>query len=139
MNFSEWFDSIFSDYEPYETYYGQPESDIYKVCLVEPWTMQHLEIGFNASHVLNDLLINDAFSELNEFGYYYATLRGIGGGKSFALESIRRESLKVDGVMVIAITFNYLWSTYTDWPTKSPIIIIGLSIISRMISVFYGI
>eukprot|EP01041_Mallomonas_annulata_P012561 gene12561-26452_t len=75
---------------------------------------------------------------------FYATVKGMGGGKTRGLEEIRRKLLLEDGVLPLAITFNYKWTVdnaddnWSDIVGSSVAGSYSMSIISRMASMFYG-
>ena len=70
-----------------------------------------------------------------------ATVRGMGGGKTRALEEIRWELLQKPGVLPLAITFNSTMDfnpMELNWGT-TPCISYAFSVITRLASVLYGI
>ena len=70
-------------------------------------------------------------------------VRGKGGGKTRALEELRREMMKIEDVLPIAITFDSYWSFDNDDKSfdsiKSSWHFIELSIVSRIASMVYEI
>jgi hypothetical protein len=77
-------------------------------CIINsPWrTMAHPLIDFDAQAIADVVLKIAALPEDSRSKPVIAIVRGMGGGKTRALETLRRLMLCRDGVLPLAITFN---------------------------------
>ena len=134
------FNSIFMDLKPHSSFYTKEidiSTDPGLLFLLS--SLDHERIDFNANHILNNILLPKAFSDINVIGNFFVIYRGLGTGKTSALDTIRQEAMKTDGIFVLAITYNYKWENEHDWETTDPRVFFNLSFLSRLVSIFYGI
>ena len=102
-------------------------------------------LGENPDKMIEDFaetVLSLTIKEAGERKSVCGILRGMGGGKTRALEETRRVLLLKKGVFVLAVTYNSKWSVgglYDQWGSDNAPISYALSLISRMASVFYGI
>ena len=102
-------------------------------------------LGFNRTAYAEQILQQCEAEPDPRFKQLFATVRGMGGGKTRALEEIRRELYFRDGVLALAITFNSDWEArrlgFDSWNNfnVTPAVFYSLSVISRMASMFYEI
>lgn len=105
-------------------------------------TMRQPLIAFDVSRAVEEMKKIAGMELDNRNKPVGAILRGIGGGKTRALEEMRRFMLNTDDVLPIAITFNGRWlvnEVLDDWPGATVRASYALSLIARMASVLYGI
>eukprot|EP01041_Mallomonas_annulata_P000300 gene300-537_t len=102
-------------------------------------------IDFDPGYYANEILQSSRIAPDPRDKPFYATVKGMGGGKTRVFEDIRRELLLEDGVLPIAITFNSHWSTcnyldnWNDIVGKNLVSAFALSVVSRMACMFYDI
>ena len=116
--FYRWLDQVAFPVEPFPvcSLYVKPgEHDLEFLdtvkdtgCIIDsPWiTMASPLIGFDAQATTDAVLEVAALPACPRGKPVIAIVRGMGGGKTRALESVRRLMLRRDGVLPLAITFN---------------------------------
>ena len=158
--FYRWLDQVAFPVEPFPvcSLYVKPgEHDLEFLdtvkdtgCIIDsPWiTMASPLIGFDAQATTDAVLEVAALPEDSRGKPVIAIVRGMGGGKTRALESVRRLMLRRDGVLPLAITFNNnthldndLWleaaiKTGSDDAIRSAY---AVSLAARMASAVFGV
>eukprot|EP00971_Amphidinium_carterae_P338007 6475142-Amphidinium_carterae.1 len=146
----ESFDDIFKDLEPQDVYRQRPPREEYINVLADTPGMaiinapgKSLEvplITFNASFWAERA--KEVMADRQDFRSkkVLATLRGVGGGKTRALEEMRWELLGED-VLPLAITYNsgmnFTPAAEFSWSTKYEVCY-ALGVVARLASVLYG-
>ena len=105
-------------------------------------TMMHDMIGFDVETATEMVLENARSGDTGRSKGVFATARGSGGGKSRILEEIRRNLLRRDKVLPVAITFNFNSEIERDsWfkDVKNLGKAYALSLTVRVASVVFGV
>eukprot|EP01041_Mallomonas_annulata_P001575 gene1575-3047_t len=89
-------------------------------------------IDYSPVHYAEEILTTSRMKPRPRWKPFHAIVKVTGGGKTRALEEIRRELLLKDNVLPVAITFNAYWSVTYMLDDSYP-----LSVISRMASMFH--
>eukprot|EP00457_Paulinella_chromatophora_P003010 gb/GEZN01003015.1/.p1 GENE.gb/GEZN01003015.1/~~gb/GEZN01003015.1/.p1 ORF type:complete len:689 (+),score=86.12 gb/GEZN01003015.1/:102-2168(+) len=148
-NVVESFDTIFLDHQCHSIYRSCPRRAEY----IESLEEQNLKIINTPAVTLSNPIITlepsywadvvmEQAQEAPDIRWkpFLATVRGMGGGKTRALEEIRFELLGRPGVLPLAFTFNttmdfdpaeFMWSS-------EPRVCYALSVVARLAAVFYG-
>ena len=104
-------------------------------------------IDFDVQKYSDDIIDGALVSPLSHrIKPIFGVMRGMGGGKTRALEEIRRKLLQNEDTLPLAITFNGFWHVTVDkWERKldpkhphAPELYLALSILSRMASMLYN-
>jgi hypothetical protein len=105
-------------------------------------TMMHDMIGFDVEKNAEMVLKNAQLGDTGRSNAVFAIARGSGGGKSRTLEEIRRNLIRRDKVLPVAITFNFNSEIERDSWFKDVKVIgkaYALSLTARVASVVFGV
>eukprot|EP01041_Mallomonas_annulata_P012646 gene12646-26630_t len=114
----DYFDSTFKDNIPLDMFHNpdtlrDSAGDYYiPGCIMDDArnTMLIPLIDFDPTYYTKQILESSRVIPDNQKKPFYATVKGMGGGKTRGLEKIRRKLLLEVGVLPLAITFNYKWT-----------------------------